>query len=227
MNILLIEDELPIREGIAAYLVQAGYRVWEAGKTDAGWRLLGEHQIALIILDLNLPGEDGVTFCRRLREFSDIPVIMLTARSEEWEEIAGLKTGADDYIKKPFSPSLLLTRVQVLLRRHYPQKLQFDDLEINAEERRVTLAGKSCRLTTTQFDILYFLSSHPGQVFTREAILDGAYAHGASEEVLERTIDAHIKGIRKMIEPPHNPRRYIETVIGRGYRFWGEEDATA
>lgn len=222
MNILLIEDELPIREGIAAYLIQAGYQVLEAGKTEVAWQLLGGHQVALIVLDLNLPGEDGVTFCRRLREFSDIPVIMLTARSEEWEEIAGLKTGADDYIKKPFSPSVLLTRVQVLLRRHYPQKLAFGDLEIMADERRVSLSGKPCQLTTTQFDILYFLARHAGHVFTREEILEGAYDHAALGEVLERTVDAHIKGIRKQIEPAHLPGRFIETVIGRGYRFLGK-----
>ncbi len=219
MKILIVEDEDTIREVEKAYLQREDYEIVEAQDGEKALELLRSEKFDLVVLDLNLPKVDGITVCKSLRRFSNIPVIMVTARVEEIDEIIGLEIGADDYIKKPFSPSILVARVQNLLRRIASKSIKIADLEIDPDKMKVIKGKKEIELTTTQFNILYTLANAPGKVFTREEIMDKSYEDFLARDILDRTIDAHIKALRKAVESePKNPH-YILTVIGKGYKF--------
>jgi DNA-binding response OmpR family regulator len=219
MQILIVEDESTIREVEKAYLERAGYSVLEAEDGEKALDLFSHNKVDLVLLDLNLPKVDGINVCKQIRALSGVPIIMVTARVEEMDELIGLEIGADDYIKKPFSPSVLVARVQALLRRIGEAALKIGDLEIDPEKMTVTRSGKLINLTTTQFNILYTLARTPGKVFTRDQIMEHAYNDPVERDVLDRTIDVHIKSIRKLLETdPKNPK-YILTMIGKGYKF--------
>jgi len=217
MKILIVEDEASIREVIKKYLQRAGFEVAEAASGEVALLKYNQH-IDLIILDLNLPNVDGIEVCRQIKKKVNIPIIMVTARSQETDELNGLQIGAEDYIKKPFSPKVLVARVQALLRRP-KEKPAAGSLIIDAEKMLVHKAGKDINLTTTQFKILLALSSRPSKVFTRSELLACSGEEKRFRQAMERTIDAHIKSIRKLIEDdPENPK-YIKTVIGAGYKY--------
>ena len=221
-TILIIEDEGELVRILRTYLVNAGFRVETASRGDTGFKSWERSQPDLVILDLNLPGMDGLDVAREIRRKADTPIIMLTARVEEADRLIGLELGADDYISKPFSPREVVARVRAVLRRAgkavQPQNLvRVFDLEIDLEAHTVTKESEQVDLTPAEFKILQVLSEQPGRVFNRLQLLD-AY-QGNTYEGYERTIDAHIKNLRSKLESdPKNPE-YIETVFGVGYRM--------
>ena len=220
-TILIIEDEPELVKVLRAYLEKAGYTVLAAGRGDTGLTAWEQRKPDLVILDLNLPGMDGLDVAREIRRKGNTPIIMLTARVEETDELIGLELGADDYIPKPFSPRVVVARVRALLRRAEsspPAKLlRFADLEIDLEAHSVLLHGNALDLTPTEFNLLFTLAGQPGRAFSRLQLLEAS--QGTAYEGYERTIDAHIKNLRAKIEQdPRNPQ-YIETVFGIGYRF--------
>jgi two-component system, OmpR family, response regulator BaeR len=219
MKILLIEDEDSIREVEKAYLKRAGFVVTECEDGEKGMEAFRKEKFDLVLLDLNLPGKDGVEICKEIRSFSQVPIIMATARVEEIDELLGLEVGADDYIKKPFSPNILVARVNSLLRRIGGEVIEIDSLRIDPEKMQATIDGIDIGLTTTQFNILFTMAKNPGKVFTREEILDRAYDDILPNYVLDRTVDAHIKSIRKALGDDPKESKYIITVIGKGYKF--------
>lgn len=221
-NILIVEDEGTIREVIAAYLTRAGHATLEAADGEEALELFEKHKIDLVILDLNLPKLDGITVCKAIRAKSQVPIMMVTARIEEMDELIGLEIGADDYIKKPFSPNILVARAETLLRRLGDTALHIHGLEIDPSKMTVFKDGKELKLTTTQFNILYLLARNQGRVYTREEILERSTPDFLEKDVLWRTVDAHIKSIRKAIEDKPDSPRYILTVIGKGYKFNGQ-----
>jgi two-component system alkaline phosphatase synthesis response regulator PhoP len=179
----------------------------------------------LVVLDLNLPQMDGLDVCRALRRESDVPIIMLTARVEETDRLIGLELGADDYITKPFSPRELVARVRAVLRRvqggvRTPGLIRAGDLEIDLHGHRVTYAGEPVQLTRTEFNLLAVLAQHPGQTFSRAQLLD--QVHGVAYDGYDRSIDAHIKNLRRKLEPDPGEPLYVLTVYGVGYRFADE-----
>jgi len=219
MNILIVEDEQSIREMMRVYLEKAGYTVFEAGDGQAAWSIFTAQPLDLVLLDLNLPKQDGVSLCLQIRTVSQVPIIMVTARVEELDELVGLDVGADDYIKKPFSPRVLIARIQARLRQRAKKSLVRDGLELYPERMEVINHGEKVYLTVTQFNILYTLAHDPGRVFTRDEILEYAYDQALPPDVMDRTVDAHIKSIRKVIETDAKHPQRILTVIGKGYKF--------
>jgi two-component system alkaline phosphatase synthesis response regulator PhoP len=221
-TVLIIEDEPELVKVLRSYLEQAGFGVLTAQRGDSGLSLWEQKKPDLVLLDLNLPGMDGLDVARSIRRTSSTPVIMLTARVEEADQLVGLELGADDYITKPFSPRLVVARVRALLRRTEQspaarQMLRLVDLEIDLEAHTVHRSGELVELTPTEFNLLVALLSQPGRAFSRLQLLEAS--QGTAYEGYERTIDAHIKNLRAKLEPdPKNPR-YIETVFGVGYRF--------
>lgn len=222
-KILIIEDEIELVKVLKLYLEKAGYAVASAIRGDDGLAKWEAEKPDLLILDLNLPGVDGLEVARQIRKRSDLPILMLTARVEEMDRIIGLELGADDYISKPFSPREVVARVRAVLRRagsnsrNEAKLLTIGELVINLEAHQVTHAGMILELTPTEFNLLAALASQPGRVFTRLQLLE--LSQGTAYEGYERTIDAHIKNLRSKVEiDPHNPK-YIETVFGVGYRF--------
>jgi DNA-binding response OmpR family regulator len=221
-TILIIEDEPELVKVLRSYLEQAGFNVLTSGRGDSGLALWEQKKPDLVLLDLNLPGMDGLDVARAIRRTSSTPLIMLTARVEEADQLVGLELGADDYITKPFSPRLVVARVRALLRRLEPamearQVLRLADLEIDLAEHTVRRSETAIELTPTEFNLLVALVSQPGRAFSRLQLLESS--QGTAYEGYERTIDAHIKNLRAKLEPdPKNPR-YIETVFGVGYRF--------
>jgi len=219
MHILLVEDEPNIREVEYLYLKQAGWEVSEAEDGEQALSLWKATHPDLIVLDLNLPKLDGIAVCREIRSTSLVPIIMVTARAEEINEVAGLDVGADDYLKKPFSPQILVARVRALLRRNGSETLRFNNIIIDPAHQSVTVRGKENMLSTTRFRVLQSLAQHPGKILSRSEIMDKAYGPEGATEIFDRTIDAHIRAIRLVLEEePHTPR-YLHTVIGSGYKF--------
>ena len=220
-TILIIEDEPELVKILRSYLEQANYEVLTAYRGDAGLSMWEHKNPDLVILDLNLPGMDGLDVAREIRRKSETPIIILTARVEETDRLIGLELGADDYIVKPFSPREVVARVRAVLRRasgarQVPTLLRLGEIEIDLDSHLVTKAGENIDLTPTEFSLLGILVSHPGKAFTRLSLLEAS--QGNAYEGYERTIDAHIKNLRAKIEPdPKNPT-YIETVFGVGYR---------
>jgi two-component system alkaline phosphatase synthesis response regulator PhoP len=225
MKILVIEDEASIREFEVTYLRDAGYEIVEAADGQAAVDLFESHKPDLAIVDINLPKMNGLDVCKVIRATSTMPILIVTARDSDEDEVTGLAVGADDYIKKPFNPNVLVARVQALLRRHDKAKqLRFKGLIIDPETMSVRLEGRSITLTTTRFNLLLALASRPHAVFSRAQLVDQIYSDPASHFVYDRTIDAHIKALRQSIEADPKDPRFIETVFGSGYRFVGESE---
>lgn len=221
--ILVVEDDRNTAALIKAYLEKEGFQTIQAYDGEEALQLIKQAEPAFVILDIMLPKIDGWEVCRRLRSFSEVPVLMLTAREEEIDRVLGLTLGADDYVVKPFSPRELVARVKAILRRTGPPRepqaeiLSRSGLVLDTEKLKVTLHGKVISLTSFEFKLLYTLMRSPGRVFSRTGLLDQLYQHG--EVVVDRVIDVHIGKLRQKIEAdPANPR-YIETVRGFGYRF--------
>lgn len=223
-TILIIEDEPELVKVLRSYLEKGGYKVITAFKGDTGYETWKNTQPDLVILDLNLPGMDGLDIARSIRQQANTPIIMLTARVEETDRLIGLELGADDYVTKPYSPREVVARVRAVLRRAGNSQvsestlIKISDLEIDLIGYSVTLSGQTIDLTRTEFGILAVLAKNPGRVFSRLQLLE-ATQEGEIFEGFERNVDAHIKNLRAKIEPqPKNPI-YIETVFGVGYRF--------
>ena len=224
MNVLIVEDEPAIREFEATYLKDAGYGVVETGDGRTAIEAFGKSKIDLAVVDINLPRVNGFDVCRSIREVSAIPILIVTARGSDEDELKGLALGADDYIKKPFNPNILVARVEALLRRHATNELHFKGMTINPETMIVKMGDRRISLTTTRFNLLLALAARPGVVLTRGQLVDTIYSDPAGHFIYERTIDAHIKALRQHIETDPKHPRYIETVIGSGYRFVGEKE---
>ncbi|MFZ2098339.1 MAG: response regulator transcription factor [Anaerolineales bacterium] len=223
-TLLIIEDEPELVRVLRSYLEQAGYNVLSAFRGDTGFTLWENKHPDLVILDLNLPGMDGLDVARSIRqnETRRTPILMLTARTDETDQLIGLELGADDYIPKPFSPRIVVARVKALLRRSdsslpLGQPIQIANLVIDKAAHTLTRDGEIIELTPTEFSLLVTLASQPGRVFSRLQLLEAA--QGVAYEGYERTIDAHIKNLRAKIEPDSRKPKYIVTVFGVGYRF--------
>lgn len=219
-TILVVEDEDNIREVVRRYLEREGFQVREAGDGYTALDLIAEKEPDLIVMDLMLPGIDGLTLTRQLRQHSRVPVIMLTARGETSDRVRGLDVGADDYLPKPFSPRELVSRIHAVLRRAAPveaARLRFGEVEMDQHSRTVTIEAKKVRLTAREFDLLWFLASHPGQVFTRERLLDNVWGEDFAGD--PSTVTVHIRHLREKIEPDPAEPRHLITVWGVGYRL--------
>lgn len=219
--ILIVDDEPKIVRLARDYLEKNGFRVVTAADGPSALAMARREKPDLIVLDLLLPGMDGREVCRILRAESDVPIIMLTALSEESDQIVGLEIGADDYIVKPFSPRALVARVRALLRRTQGDVkaqavIRVGGLEVDSASHTAMLDGKSLHLTPSEFDLLMVLAGRPGQTFTRQQLMDDLYGGAASG--VDRSIDSHIKNLRRKLEADSN-LRFIETVYGIGYRF--------
>ncbi len=221
-TILVVDDELKITRLLRDYLQQAGFRVVTAADGPAALTVARAERPDMIVLDLGLPGLDGLDVTRTLRRSSDVPIIMLTARAEEADRIVGLELGADDYLVKPFSPKELVARVRAVLRRvdasvAAPDLVRAGNLEIDTVKRTVTVDGRAIDLTPTEFELLIHLARSPGRVFTRSQLLDAL--HGVAFESYERAIDAHVKNLRRKLEPDPGHPQYLLTVYGVGYKY--------
>ncbi len=225
MNILVVEDEKNISDVIIAYLEKENFNVFKAYDGESAMKLFREEDIHLIILDLMIPILSGKEVCKRVRSTSNVPIIMLTAKTEEEDRVTGLSIGADDYVSKPFSPRELVSRVKALLRRSYrnssplAEKLYFNDgdLQIELDKMIVKKSGNEISLTSNEFKILFALVSAPNQVLSREQLIEASL--GYDYEGFDRTIDTHIKNIRHKIENTPKSPNYIQTVYGIGYKF--------
>jgi len=228
-SVLMVEDEEDIRELVSYNLLKEGYQVAGVATGEAALESIRSKPPDLVLLDLMLPGVDGLTVCRKLKndpKTHSIPIIMLTAKGEEHDVVTGLNMGADDYVAKPFSPRVLLARVRAVLRRAAGEEelpttgageeehLEIHDLVIHPGRHEVLIAGKAVELTANEFRLLYFLARRPGWVFTREQILDGI--HGTNYAITDRAVDVQVVGLRKKLG---DAGRYVETVRGVGYRF--------
>jgi DNA-binding response OmpR family regulator len=221
-TVLVVDDEPTIREVVVGYLERAGYRTLEAADGNRARRLLEHEQLDLVVLDLMLPGADGLELCRWIRSRSRLPVIMLTARGEESDRIVGLELGADDYVTKPFSPRELTARVRTVLRRAEPEigareVLDFDELSIDMATREVRKNGETLQLTAREFDLLWFLASHPRRVFSRENLMRRVWGYSSALDT--GTVTVHMRRLREKVEDEPSQPRHLETVWGVGYRF--------
>ena len=221
-TILVVDDEARIVKLVRDYLTRAGFDVLEARDGDRALTMARVERPDLIILDLMLPGVDGLDICRRLRQESDVPIIMLTARVEEADRIVGVELGADDYVTKPFSPGELVARVRATLRRASGElgpstMLRAGDVELDTASLTVTVAEEPVDLTPTEFQLLAALVRQPGRIFTREQLLEAV--HGVAFDGYDRSVDSHVKNLRRKIESDPRQPRYIQTVYGVGYRF--------
>ncbi len=223
-TVLVVDDEAPLVDLVGSYLRREGFRVLAAGDGAEALRLARAERPDVVVLDLMLPGIDGVEVCRRLRLFSDAYVVMLTARTEEVDRIVGLSVGADDYVTKPFSPRELVARIRAMLRRPRstpsaddgPAPRSFGSLTIDEARHEVTRDGQPVPLTAREFVLLAVLAAHPGRVFTREQLLERVWG---DEYYDDHVVDVHVANLRKKIEADPARPRYVETVRGVGYRF--------
>jgi DNA-binding response OmpR family regulator len=221
-TVLVVEDEIEIARVVRDYLRNAGFEVIVVGDGGSAVASVRSSKPDLLVLDLGLPGRDGLDVAREIRRWSNTPIVMLTARGDETDRIVGLELGADDYVVKPFSPKELVARVRAVLRRtrtaeRGDEVLRAGDVEIDTGRMRASVAGAQVELTPTEFQLLATLVREPGRVFTRSQLLDAV--HGVAIESYERAIDAHVKNIRRKIEPTPGSPRYVLTVHGVGYRF--------
>ncbi len=223
VKILIIEDEAAIRDMVAIALGRAGYQVHQAESAEDGFSMLNEHVPDLILLDWMLPGMSGVDFAKRIKRdplCRDIPIIMLTARTEEEDKVRGLEVGADDFVTKPFSPRELQARIKAVLRRSVPMSseevIEVDGLTLDPVSHRVTVDEANLDMGPTEFRLLHFFMTHPERVFTRSQLLDNVW--GTNVYVEERTVDVHIRRLRKSLSALGHDR-YVQTVRGAGYRF--------
>jgi DNA-binding response OmpR family regulator len=223
-QILVVEDEPSIAEVLHLYLRRAGYQVALASDGQAALDVLARQIPDLVVLDLMLPGVDGYTITRWLRDRSDVPIIMLTARREEVDRIAGLEMGADDYVVKPFSPQELVSRVRAVLRRTQSSgesgsdaPLTFSDMRIDPLTRLVVVRGAELALTAKEFDLLWLLARHPRQVFSRDQLLERVW--GLADYIDPSTVTVHVRRVREKIEVDPSSPAHIVTVWGVGYKF--------
>lgn len=224
-RVLIIEDEIKIAQLLEGFLVQKGYSIvintdGKNVKDD-----ISKLQPDIVLLDIMLPEKDGFEICKEIRRVSDIPVIMLTARTEELDKLLGLELGADDYIIKPFSLREVEVRIKAVLRRYHPNDVRRStaitrgDMEIDPERHQVKISGKEIALTPTEFNILKLLAENPGRVYSRLQILECVY--GEIYDGYERSIDTHVSNLRKKIERSPDEPEFIKTVHGLGYKFEG------
>jgi two-component system alkaline phosphatase synthesis response regulator PhoP len=227
-TILIVEDEPELVRVLRSYLENAGMTVLTSGRGDTALALVEQARPDLVLLDLNLPGMDGLDVARQIYAKTRTPIIMTTARVEETDRLVGLELGADDYISKPYSPREVVARIRAVLRRAsasavQPQRLAVGDLEIDLDAREVLQAGRPVELTPTEFNLLITLAAQPGHVFNRLQLLETI--QGDAYEGYERTVDAHIKNLRAKLRQGAGKPQYIETVFGVGYRFRKEQAA--
>src|SRR5205807_7046177 len=222
-TILVVDDEPQIVQLVRDYLEHGGFKVLVAADGSSALRLASTLHPDLVVLDLGLPGMDGLDVTRSLRRNGALPIIMLTARADESDKLVGLELGADDYLTKPFSPKELVARVRAVLRRAEaaaagPEHFRVgDEVEIDLPRMELMVGGRRVELTPTEFQLVTAMARQPGRVFTRAQLLDAI--HGVAFESYERAIDAHVKNIRRKIEPEPRSPRYLQTVFGVGYRF--------
>ena len=222
-TVLVVEDEPRIADLARDYLQHAGFDVRQVGDGHAALESVGRDRPDLVILDLGLPGLDGLDVVREVRRTSSLPIVILTARDDEVDKLLGLELGADDYVTKPFSPRELVARVRAVLRRSEQappasgERIRTGDVELDLPRMRVSVAGRPVELTATEFALLTTLARQPGRIFTRSQLLDAV--HGVAFESYERAIDTHVKNLRRKLERDPRRPRYIQTVYGVGYRF--------
>ncbi len=220
-EVLVVDDDRTVREVVVSYLRAGGHTVTEAGDGESALVAMHRHAADLVVLDLMLPGLGGLEVCARLRETTDVPIIMLTALGAESDRLVGLRLGADDYVTKPFSPRELALRVDSVLRRVGQRERRGSavadgDLAIDPEQHRATLDGEPLALTMREFDLLYFLLAHPRQVWSREALLKEVWGWTFGDQ---STVTVHVRRLREKVEPdPTRPTRLV-TVWGVGYRW--------
>jgi DNA-binding response OmpR family regulator len=221
-TVLVVDDEPEIVRLVRDYLERAGFAVAVAADGAQALTTARRSRPDIVVLDLGLPGLDGLDVARELRRGGEVPIIMLTARTEEADRVAGLELGADDYVAKPFSPRELVARVRAVLRRTDSARSQGDvvragdGLVLDASRMEASVGGRPVDLTATEFALLLHMARQPGRVFTRAQLLDAV--HGFAVESYERAIDAHVKNIRRKIEPDPRAPRHLQTVFGVGYR---------
>lgn len=219
-DILVVEDEDNIREVIGRYLEREGFNVREAADGYAALDAIEQQEPDLIVMDLMLPGIDGLTLTRQVQQQSGIPIIILTARGDTSDRIRGLDWGADDYLPKPFSPRELVSRIHAVLRRvgePTASEYTFGEVTIVYESRQVHWNGEPVSLTAREFDLLWFLAGHPGQVFSRENLLDNVWGSDFSGD--PSTVTVHMRHLRTKVEPDPSSPQHLVTVWGVGYRF--------
>jgi DNA-binding response OmpR family regulator len=221
-TVLVVDDEPIVRDVIVRYLKRDGFATLEAADGDRARELIEKGGPELVVLDLMLPGTDGLELCRWIRSRSDLPVIMLTARGEEADRIVGLELGADDYVTKPFSPRELAARVRTVLRRSNggsarPERLEFGEIVLDGASRQVTRAGKPVTLTAREFDLLWFLASNPRRVFSRSHLMDRVWGHSPAHDT--GTVTVHVRRLREKLEADPARPAHLQTVWGVGYRL--------
>lgn len=224
--ILVVDDEAIVREVVERYLTRDGYTVMTASDGESAMRHIQKRMPDLVVLDLMLPGVDGLEVTRRLRAASPVPIIMLTARGEETDKILGLRIGADDYLVKPFSPRELVARVEAVLRRagnsdsaaaRRAAVMRFDGLVVDPRAHTVEVGGRPVELTIKEFDLLTFLASNPNQVFSREQLLDKVWDYSYAGDA--STVTVHMRRLRSKVEATPERPRHLKTVWGAGYKF--------
>lgn len=221
-TILVVDDEPVVRDVVVRYLQRDGFETLEAGNGDDARELIRTREPSLVVLDVMLPGTDGLELCRWIRGRSGLPVILLTARVDESDRIVGLELGADDYVTKPFSPRELAVRVRTVLRRTAPagearRTIETGELVLDGGGRQVTRGGQLLALTLKEFDLLWFLASHPRLVFSRETLMERVWGYQAAFDT--GTVTVHMRRLREKIEADPTHPRHLQTVWGVGYRF--------
>jgi two-component system response regulator ResD len=223
-TVLVVDDEPMVVEVVARYLTREGYRVVTATDGGAALERMNDSRPALVVLDLMLPVIDGLEVARRIRALGSTPIIMVTARGEEVDRIAGFDIGADDYIAKPFSPRELVARVRAVLRRSYDgagvaprQRLSFEGVVVDPLSRTATVSGQPVDLTAREFDLLWFLATHPGEAFSREQLLERVWEYAWAGDT--GTVTVHVRRLRAKIEANPEEPRHLRTVWGVGYRW--------
>jgi DNA-binding response OmpR family regulator len=221
-SVLVVDDEPTITEVVSRYLERAGYDTRVAADGPEALELAGEGRPDLVVLDLMLPGMDGLEVMRRLREVDEMSVILLTAKGEASDRVIGLRLGADDYVVKPFSPAELVARVDAVLRRvdspaELAEPIAFDDLELDPKARRVTARGEEAQLTVREYELLLHFMRHPGQVFSRDQLMDAVWEYSFYTDT--STVTVHVRRLRAKIEAEPSEPRWLQTVWGVGYRF--------
>jgi len=221
-RVLVVDDEQPLAELVGSYLEREGFDVTLAGDGERAVELARELDPAVVVLDLMLPGLDGIEACRRIREFSDAYIVMLTARADESDKLVGLSTGADDYVTKPFSPPELVARVRAMLRRPRAGAVsaaprRFGELEIDSAAREVRVGGETVELTKLEFDLLDVLSAEPRVAFSRAQLLERVWGEGWFGD--DHVVDVHLANLRRKLGDDASAQRYVRTVRGVGYRI--------
>jgi DNA-binding response OmpR family regulator len=221
-SVLVVDDEPVVREVVVRYLQREGYATLEAGDGDDARRVIETQNPGLVVLDVMLPGTDGLELCRWIRGRSSLPVILLTARGEEADRIVGLELGADDYVTKPFSPRELVARIRTVLRRSNARpasadRLEFGDVVIDGASRQVHRGAIPVELTGREFDLLWFLASHPRHAFSRDQLMDRVWGYHAAVDT--GTVTVHVRRLREKIESEPSRPTHLRTVWGIGYRF--------